>query len=405
MQRTIRFSVLTTAAVATAFTAALSPALAFAETSTPPLPNAGNRCIGPSPTVVNAVPWAQQQLGPGRVWELTKGAGVTVAVLDSGVSANAPALAGAVLPGSDVIAGGQANSDCTGHGTFVAGVIAARPVPGVGFAGMAPNATVLPIRVVSSNDLQAQTTADTLAAAIRAAVDAGASVVDISVEAAEDSPALQAAVRQAESKNVLLVAAIDDRPTQSGQRRFPSSYPTVLAVNGISQSGPSNIGTSAVRVDLAAPGAQIVSVGPSGDGHYVGDGAMYAAPFVAGTAALVRSRLPGLSAAQVRNRLEATADRTGATLPDPLYGYGVIDPYLAVTAILPGETGVAAVLPGATVPEIPQAKPVDNGPAIAAFALFGGVVAVLVLAIGIGLTARGGRTRNWRSAATRPEGE
>ncbi len=88
--------------------------------------------------MTRAIPWAQQQLQPATVWNFTQGAGQAVAVLDSGVSATAPALSGAVLPGLNAVTGGNGDTDCAGHGTFAAGIIAARAAPGSGFAGLAP---------------------------------------------------------------------------------------------------------------------------------------------------------------------------------------------------------------------------------------------------------------------------
>ena len=133
---------------------------------------------------------------------------------------------------------------------------------------------------------------------------------------------------------------------------YPAAYPGVIAVSAVDASGtPAAAGKRGVRVDLAAPGAGLISVGPRGRGDISGDGAALATAFVAGTAALVRSYYPQLSAAAVVHRLEVTADRPGVTLPDPQVGYGTVDPYTAVTTVLPEESGG---LP----PKVPAPRPI-----------------------------------------------
>src|SRR5689334_6196233 len=140
-------------------------------------PPANQRCdlavTGPVP----GRPWAQQRLDYERVWPLTRGSGVTVAVVDTGVQGSHPQLRGGVLPGIDVVNGGTAETDCVGHGTLVAGLLAARPADGTGFAGVAPAATVLPVRVTNSQ----QGSAGPLATGIRRAVDAHAQVINVSI--------------------------------------------------------------------------------------------------------------------------------------------------------------------------------------------------------------------------------
>jgi len=380
-----------------------SPATpAAAQDGTPPQASTsrgGSRCLGPSPVTVRAVPWAQRLLAPRRVWGIAAGRGITVAVLDSGVSAAAPALSGAVLPGSDLVGSGPADTDCGGHGTFVAGLIAARPVPGVGFAGVAPAARILPVRVTPADGKPV--TAALIAAGIRTAVDAGAEVVDVSVGTAEDSPELRAAVRYAEDADVVLVAPVDDAVTGStAPRNLPAAYPTVLAVTGIGPDGPSfgDAPPGPPLVDLAGPGTDVQSIGPSGPGHYLAQGPSVAASFVAGTAALVRGYRPTLTADQVRRRLATTADRAGAGRPDRQYGYGVVDPYSAVTAILPDEAGPR---PGGRAPAgliLPRPPSPDTGPTTAALEVLGAVAGLVVLAAIASLVAVRGRSRRWQPA-------
>lgn len=268
------------------------------------------RCVPPSPTVVAGVPWAQQRLGPERAWELSRGRGVVVAVLDSGVSAASRALTGAVLSGVDTLGAGGADTDCEGSGTFVAALVAARPVPGVGFAGIAPQARILPVRISPHGGVA---TADTLANGIRAAVDRGARVVAVPATTGTDTGALRAAVAYAAARDVVVVAAGHDRGGRVAPPRFPASYPGVVAVSGIGPDGaPAETAGVPPRVDVAAPGVDVVGAAPSGRGHFVASGSWAAVGFVAGAAALVRDYLPKLTAVQVGHRLRVTADRPGS---------------------------------------------------------------------------------------------
>jgi type VII secretion-associated serine protease mycosin len=404
---------------AAAASLALAPAAAMAaatglaghhhrNTASPPAFQPTAQCLGASSRRYRAVPWAQRQLAPGRVWNLTTGAGQVVAVVDSGVSATAHGLAGAVLTGRDVRNGSGGNSDCLGHGTFVAGLIAARPAPGSGLAGVAPAALILPVGVVDPAQAESAhpvTSSSAVAAGIRYAVNSGATVVDVSTAATPGpSPELRAAVEYAQARNVVVIAPVS---TTTGTNTtnvlsYPAAYPGVIAVSAVDASGtPVAAGTRGVRIDLAAPGAGLISIGPRGPGDISGDGAALATAFVAGTVALVRSYYPHLSAAGVVHRLEVTADQPGVTLPDPQVGYGTVDPYTAVTSVLPEESGgLSPNVPPARPLRLPPLKPPDTWPVTAAI----GVSIMVAAALLIGGTAasirRHGRRRNWQPAPT-----
>jgi membrane-anchored mycosin MYCP len=331
-----------------------------------------SQCRGYSAAVHHGVPWAQSQLRPAAVWGLTTGAGQTVAVLDDGVSAQAPALAGAVLPGLVIGSKHPADTDCTGHGTFVAGLIAARP-SGTGFTGLAPGATILPVNVVSSNGL---VTSAAAAAGIRYAVASGATIIDYAAPSApRPSAALRAAVEQALDSDVVVIAWVGSSASgETNRATFPADYPGVIAVSAVDSAGtPLAAGSPDVPVDLAAPGYEITSIGPIGPGELSGGGPAIATAFVTGTAALVRSYYPGLSAAQVVSRMEATASAPGIQIPDAAVGYGTIDPYTAVTEML----GTAAASPVAPVPEphLPPRTRADTWP-LTATALIGLLVMI-----------------------------
>jgi membrane-anchored mycosin MYCP len=360
-----------------------------------------SQCVGFSGAVSLGRPWAQGELRPSSVWSMTQGTGQTVAVLDSGVSATAPALAGAVLPGLDVGTRKPADTDCGGHGTFVAGLIAARAQPGSGFAGIAPQARILPVNVLNPNQLDSNDlvpSAD-VAAAINYAVSHGATVIDVSPSVTPPpSPALQAAVDSALARNVVVIAAVAASLTSGNEVSYPAAYPGVLSVVAVDASGaPLAAGALGVPVDLAAPGSAITSIGPEGPGQVTASGAALATGFVAGTAALVRSYYPGLSAAQVVQRLELTASPPGTSVPSPLVGYGLVSPYNAVTTVLPQESGgVAPAAPAPPAPRLPRLHHPSTWPLTAAIIISAAVVVAMIIAVGGAGIVRSGRRRGWR---------
>jgi membrane-anchored mycosin MYCP len=359
---------------------------------------AADRCATPARTVVRAEPWAQRAMAPQRAWVLTRGGGLVVGVVDTGVSAKTPALAGAVLPGRDVTTNKAANSDCRGHGTFLAGLLAARPnVAGSGLAGIAPGVRVLPIRVAADEQ---QVDAGRLAAGIRAAVDGGARVVAVGVATATAPPALRSAVRYAIGHDVLVVASTDAPGLAAGStgQSYPAALTGVLAVASIQSDGrPTSRGRATPA--LAAPGAGLVSVAPEGDGNVVASGSGVAVAFVAGAAALVRDYRPSLKAPDVARRLEATADHPTARLPDPTLGYGMVDPVAAVTTALPQESGQTASTPRPQPITIVLPKPENRRPTH--IALIGSAAVTGAAALGglLVATIRRGRRRGWRPAA------
>ena len=354
------------------------------------------RCTTPSQKLLPEVPWTHERLKPQRVWPLTKGEGVLVAVIDTGVDAAVPQLAGKVRRGVDVVnRAGAADDDCYGHGTFVAGVIAARPASGTGMVGLAPGATIMPIRQANG---PSDGTASTLARSIRAAVDAGASVINVSASTFFPSEELRLAVEYAAGRDVLLVAAASNEAQQGNPVAYPAAYPQVLAVGSVGPDGRrSEFSEVGSYLDLMAPGVDVVSLSRGGVGHLVDSGTSYATPFVAATAALVRSYHPKLTAVQVKRRLELTADHPGTTLPDQQMGWGVVNPYQAVTTILPEEhTRVPAVGPQPPLNPVAQsAAETSAREAAFEFSLTAVVLAGLIGLVGY-LIPRGTR-RGWRS--------
>jgi len=344
----------------------------------------GAHCTGASSTQAHAQPWTVRALSLSRVHQLSRGAGVTVAVVDTGVSPGVPALAGRVV---------GADQDCVGHGSFVAGLIAGEDKATGG--GVAPQARILAVRGTSSRGVILP---DKVAAGIRSAVDDGARVIYVSAALTTGRDVLTSAVAYATDKDVLVVApAVPDAAPRAvpgtvattappAQPYFPAFIQRVVSVQDFGQDGsrPKDaIGVFAA--DLAAPGDAVVSIGPRGSGHYIGSGSSLAAANVAGTAALVRAYQPRLTAAQIAHRLVASAYPAGAT--------PVLDPYAAVAAI-PSTAG-ASPPPEAAVRMPPDAPRAPRTRALIIAATGGGIVAIVAAAA---VVIPLGRRRRWRPA-------
>lgn len=355
--------------VATAFTP-LVPAAAQ-----PPV----GQCTPPSTTAITQESWAQQRMGADRAWPLTKG-GVIVGVVDTGVSRRAPALKGAVLRGTN-LTGGPGDDDCFGRGTFIASLIAARPSanPDVPFTGVAPGARIFPVRV-SDDPPKIQDHAGLAIAigdGIRAAVDGGARVIAVGLVATLDMPELRGAVAYATERDVLVVAPAS--VPKNGQLAFPARIPGVLAVAPVGPDGPVRSPVYGAAPALAAPAQELVGVAPRGAGHRVATGNELAVAYVAGAAALVRAYHPALSAALVADRLLGTADHPSTPMPNKLVGYGVVDPFAAVTTVQNTDAPATPAAEDLTVPRPPVA---DQAPADRALWLTGGITAAALLLAG-----------------------
>lgn len=301
--------------------------------------------------IIEAVPWTQQMYDPdNKIWPFSRGEGVTVAVIDSGVDATYPQLQDAVLPGYDLVRNLPAgNVDCVPHGTAVASVIAARQAEGIGFAGLAPLAIILPVRVSerTANPLDEPPPTSFLAAGIDLAVANGAGVIVVSEITYIDDPAMQDAVSRAVQAGVVVVAAVGDLhdesqdglgPTPAAITPYPAAYDGVIGVGAVAQDG-TRVPTSQIGpyVDVVAPGMAVTAAAFSGHQPY--DGTGIAAGFVAATAALMLGEpgtdLAGLSGPDrvrvLTERLLATADGTPGGAPSQASGHGLVDPYRALS--------------------------------------------------------------------------
>jgi membrane-anchored mycosin MYCP len=325
-------------------------------------------------------PWAQQALRFSAVWDRSRGSGVTVAIVDSGVDAN-PQFGGRVIPGPDLVAGTKPGippgADCVGHGTAVASIIAAAPVPGVSFTGVAPAARILSVKISGTDTFPTSVTPQ----GIVDAVQFGADVINLSLATPDDVPALRNAVEYALSHNVVVVAAAGNDLPQGGAGPFyPAAYPGVLAVGAVGPGGVlAGFSDRHTPVGVTAPGVNITSAYPGTfPAAYapVQNGTSFAAAFVSGVVALVRSAHPGLNAAQVVARIEATA--RGAAGPGT--GHGMVDPVRAVTAVLPAERAHAA--------QTARAAPTGISARTVALAVIAGSFGLLVVVVTTVLAAR-----------------
>ncbi|KOX11981.1 peptidase S8 and S53 subtilisin kexin sedolisin [Nocardiopsis sp. NRRL B-16309] len=356
---------------------------------------ADDACAEPGTDVVERVPWTFPALGLASAHELSRGSGVSVAVLATAVDGGVPALTGAV--------GDGASADCLGYGTFLAGVVAARPLPGSGFVGVAPEADVIPVPVGDPDT--GIVSSDGLASGIGDAVDAGARVVLVGTAAVEGSQALDEAVASATEAGALVVAPATVLTSEGPVPGHPAQDPAVLSVAAHDAEGAPVLAEPLIRfngelarVDVTAPGDRVLSVGPGGEGHVTAGGDGVAAAFVAGTAALLAAREPDAGPAQVRERLTATAYGSALGPRDPVVGSGRIDPPGALSGdpVAAAEAGTAGVVGDPFVPDPSPRGSVEVPGTVAVVGVAGLVVVLCSLA---GVVLRHGRTRNWRPAA------
>ncbi|WP_425348246.1 type VII secretion-associated serine protease mycosin [Streptomyces palmae] len=402
-------------------------------------------CTYPMKKQIKGTPWALQRLVLDQLWRDTKGRDpqgrpVRVAVIDSGVDNDNPQLKSAVdaSSGMDYLPAdksdqpppqdtGEADAkdekdqkgkkekqqpppppppprdgtdDTVGHGTKVAGIIAARPNPGTGFVGLAPEAQIIPLK---QSDDKGNGTPQTMAQAIHKAVEEGAKVINISQDTvgARPSVVLEAAVRYALDHDVVVVAAAgNDGADGKSKRTYPASIPGVLAVAASDRNNErAYFSQSGDFVGVAAPGVEMVSTVPK-YGQCVDNGTSFSTPYVAGLAALIRAKHPDWKQHQVVAQIEQTAER-GVNGRDRYVGWGVVDPVRAMTEddhpIDKPTAGTAHrdIAAPAAQPLIIGETPQQRRERYATYAL-GGVIATAAVITGTTLVARDGRRRRAR---------
>jgi membrane-anchored mycosin MYCP len=375
-----------------------------------------------NPQNLQVEPPAQRRLRIRQAQQYATGRDQRVAVIDSGVQPH-PRLVGRLIDGGDYIENRTGLFDCDGHGTVVAGLIAAAPDPNSRFVGVAPAAQILAIRQASTfysvplrqlddgQQIHSPSAGDTvsMARAVMRAVQLGATVINISEAAcfpAErdqvNAPDLQAAVHHAVEHNVVVVVAAANTSSTCKQNNsgavttisspgwFDDDVLTVAATDNDGE--PADFSIRGPWVDVAAPGTSAVSLAAGRPGLTTGlvdahgqlralDGTSFATPYVAGVAALIRQRYRNLTARQVMHRIERTAQHTGASggRSEEL-GYGMVDPVAALTAVLPEEQGAAsASVNAAKLSGLPTPPPEDTRPRT--IALVGSAAALLLLGL------------------------
>ena len=360
--------------------------------------------------VATAVPVEQQVYAPERLAGFATGAGIRVAVIDSGVDATHPQLRGRVVQGADFLHNERSGrQDCNGHGTAVASIIGAVPADGTGFRGLAPDAVIVPVRIseqqiIDGKAVGGQGSPAQFARAIDWAVEQGdVQVINLSVVMTADNDAVRAAVARAIAAGVVVVAAVGNLggPDDGNPRPFPAVYPGVIGVGAVTAEGVrAAYSQHGSYVDLVAIGDQVTAANLR-SGHKSVQGTSFAAPFVSATAALIKQRFPRLSPVQVRQRLVATADPAPGGSVSTDYGFGLLNPYRALTETLGPQVRPAPA---------PGMMNVDD-PAAAALAarrersrdralVFAAAGAALVLLLGLAaVVVRQGRRRGWHPAA------
>ncbi|MQA09616.1 MAG: type VII secretion-associated serine protease mycosin [Pseudonocardiaceae bacterium] len=388
-------------------------------------------------TVLPEAPWGQKHLRIEEAHQFATGEGEKVAVIDTGVNQH-NFFSKPVEPGGDYVENGKDGlTDCDGHGTEVAGIIAGNPPRGqnIAFRGVAPGAQIMSIRQTSKNfksgggpqgEEKTAGSTETLAKAVMVAANRGASVINISVDncrpagpisAAEQQ--LQAAIRTAvDDHNAVVVAAAGNTSDACQQNDQPDvNNPTsivtppwfaddVLSVAAIQEDG--SVADFSVRgpwVSVAAPGTNIVSLDPADPTQLANrqaegnqepgpiQGTSFAAPYVSGVVALVRERFPQLSARQVMNRITSTAQHPAAPGGrDSFIGSGVVNPIAALTGIVPEEENIPRAQAQRLPADLPAPNNKDWAPLVVALSGTGGAV----LALGITMFVLHARQRHRR---------
>lgn len=374
------------------------------------------------------------EAGITKAWEVSKGAGVKIAVIDSGVDAQHPDLKGAVTGGFDASGAGSPNGQKSlgvkpEHGTLVATILAGRghqpagatasPSPGPaaaggpdGMIGVAPEAEILSVSTwLGSANPAGKSDQDQIPEAVRWAVDNGAKVINISLGSATPQwpQSWDAAFLYAEQKDVVIVAAAGNRIGGNLQVGAPATIPGVLTVAGLDRKGTASVDSSSqgISIGVAAPAENLLG-GLPGGGYAEWAGTSGAAPIVAGVAALIRSKWPEMSAKQVINRIVSTAKDAGPAGKDPLYGFGVLNAEAALKDSVPeaaanplgsisdwirvhrrGNLGapapvptdeVASAVPTLPEPTVPAAEaPSQRDSAVGAAVVIGSVILFLVI--------------------------
>ncbi|WKV73734.1 type VII secretion-associated serine protease mycosin [Streptomyces sp. PCS3-D2] len=289
--------------------------------------------------------WHLDAMKADEIWKISKGKGITVAVIDDGVR-EIPELAGQLVPGKRfTVAGGDGPTDQGSHGTTMAAVIAGtgRHPSGDGAYGLAPAVKILPI-LVDNNEKATPT----WVAAIRYAADSDAKIINMSLGIPgepEDDVARAEAVKYALSKGKLIFAAVGNYGDSANELAYPAGTPGVVGVGAVDSSGePTKESQHGPQVDLAAPGMEIVTACTGKSGLCTSHGTSDASALASASAALLWSAHPDWTNNQVLRVLLNTAGKpVDGSQRNDYVGYGVVRPRIALQT--PGDPGPADVYP------------------------------------------------------------
>lgn len=322
-------------------------------------------CAEAAPRYIDQTSYALGRLAAGRLWQVSTGDGVTVAVVDSGVAADNAHLRDAVRRGRSFVPGDDdptGRTDVWGHGTAVAGIVAARPVEGSRVYGIAPSADILPVRVFGAEDPDGSgqvpdallPDVGQMAAGIEWAARNGADVINVSMSTRTPDDRLRRAVEVAVRNDAVVVASGGNRDVEGEPdgRRYPAAYPGVI---GVAASDEADQVTEAAihgpHIDVHAPGQNVITAYMLGGDCLIGTDmphSSYAAGYVSGVAALLRAEHPGESAEEITYRILASADRPQRDERDDVAGWGMLAP-LEALGLTFDSSRPGPPLPGATV--------------------------------------------------------
>ena len=323
-------------------------ALGLLPAATSPAYAAGDACEPGNPQYTTEVPSALALLQAQKAWTRGTGTGVLVAVVDSGIDAGNAHLQGAVVGGIDLVHDGedaQGLTDVYGHGTAIAGEIAAREYPQSGVVGLAPSAELLSVRAFRGVDDESVKagfgpSSARMAEGIRYAAEARAQIINVSMSDFAATSELEDAVAYAESLGSLVVASAGNRATTTETAdgpRYPAAYPGALAVSATDASGVvTDDSIHGDHVEVAAPGSDVLTTATgAGDCLYAQEApsTSYATAYVSAAAALVAAAHPDETPAQWKYRLMATAVRSDPDARDDRAGWGIVQPFDAVNLV------------------------------------------------------------------------
>jgi type VII secretion-associated serine protease mycosin len=295
--------------------------------------------------------WVLNMLDVGGAWSVTRGAGVTVAVIDSGVNPDVSDLSGSVITGPDYTGVNTSPSSRNWgvHGTWMASLIAGHGHDGGvdGVTGIAPRARILSIRVIPDRGdphygkyerEQEAVIQQSLADGIRYAVAHGAQVISMSIGYSAPSATVRAELQEAYDHGVVVIASAGNSGGPSGSARpddapesFPADYPGVISVGAVNTNGVvANFSSDNLSVKVAAPGVSVPAQGRDGE-YWLVSGTSPACALVAGVAALIKSRYPHLAPDLVASALTSTATDRPAGGYNSQVGFGIVDAAAALT--------------------------------------------------------------------------